>query len=564
MLLLATVFSANTYAETTTLDLTSLAETFAIDKTVYVTAANGTKVYKATNAECGDFLYFSRCNGNSTGRGFWWRGTPYLGIGTNSDESNNGNNTMSIVGLNEGAEITFTVYSTGSLKLLSDNVKDHAVDDIIVKGTNKNGTTDVTVTMSKDGNLDLYNSYAYLQKVIIKQGSPKYTVNAVDASGNILKTIATGLIEEGESVTVPYTRYLLTDNGELLKADATNKEYRVTLTGTTTSQTKNIKYSASLSDVVYYSEGEDIEGAAQDTRSNIPTRSSNAKAGYFENDVNLITLAPGKYKYLMGIYSEMKSGSFTLQAGENQYAVSIDEKSNLVEKTSNEFELTQSTPIILLAGGRDKLAIDYLYIQKTGDVESTTASISAAQYATYYDSKSSITVPSGMTAFTISSVENGVITKGTEYKENDVIPAGTAVVLAGEAGDYTLAYTTSSDAAPEDNLLKGSDAAETTTGGDLYYMLSKSSDGSKVGFYWGADEGAAFTNGAHKAYLALTAAQAKAFKGFSFDEAVTNAINGINAENNAKADIYNLAGQKVNGTLKAGIYIQNGKKMVVK
>ena len=118
---------------------------------------------------------------------------------------------------------------------------------------------------------------------------------------------------------------------------------------------------------------------------------------------------------------------------------------------------------------------------------------------------------------------------------------------------------------PEDNLLRGTDedvSCELADAEYLYYQLS-AKDG-EVGFYWGAEEGAPFTNGAHKAFLALTPDQAAQAPAFYFSGTSTGistvAVDGVLDLN---APMYNLAGQRVDKSYK-GIVIQNGKKVIKK
>jgi hypothetical protein len=150
---------------------------------------------------------------------------------------------------------------------------------------------------------------------------------------------------------------------------------------------------------------------------------------------------------------------------------------------------------------------------------------------------------------------------------DDIIPAGTGVVLNGEQGSYDFVVKYVNLAAPENNLLKGSDEAAMTEGGDKYYKLTVKN--GNVGFYWGAEEGGAFENGAHKAYLAVPAgaSNAKFFilgtaEGLvSEDGGIVDGINEVKAE--SKQEYYNLNGTRVN-TLRKGIYIVGGKKVVIK
>ena len=118
------------------------------------------------------------------------------------------------------------------------------------------------------------------------------------------------------------------------------------------------------------------------------------------------------------------------------------------------------------------------------------------------------------------------------------------------------------------NMLAGSDEETITGWGDggyKFYKLSLaqgSEDASTIGFYWGADNGGAFMNGAHKAYLVVPTEYANA-KGCSFNGIVTD-IRNISAEA-VNGEIYTIGGVRVKADkLQKGIYIVNGKKMVVK
>jgi len=143
--------------------------------------------------------------------------------------------------------------------------------------------------------------------------------------------------------------------------------------------------------------------------------------------------------------------------------------------------------------------------------------ISSVGYGTYYLGCSYV-MPDGVTGQTISTAADGRLSIGTTYNPGDEVPTGTALLVSGAAGQYEPALVTVTGEAPA-NLLKGSDGAETTTGGDKYYKLANDPvDG--LGFYWAENGGAAFTNGAHKAYLALTGAQARFFS-LDFDSETT-------------------------------------------
>ena len=191
-------------------------------------------------------------------------------------------------------------------------------------------------------------------------------------------------------------------------------------------------------------------------------------------------------------------------------------------------------------------------------------SVSAAGYATLYYGDKNLVVPEGVEAFAIT-VEGSSMTKSQVYAAGDVIPQGTGVLLQASKGDYIFDVTTEEGTAATDNMLRGSDVAEETTGGDVYLMLSLNakSDPSSVGFYYGAADGGPFVNGAHKAYLALTAEQVAGAKYVWFD---TTGISAVEAVENNNSDVYTVTGIQVNkrSDLPKGIYVVGGKKIVVK
>ncbi len=218
----------------------------------------------------------------------------------------------------------------------------------------------------------------------------------------------------------------------------------------------------------------------------------------------------------------------------------------------------------------DNVRIDNIELSKYEKINSF--NITDAGYATYYTSDA-YAMPKGVTGYTITDNNGSELTMKEAYTEGEIVPAQTALVLKGEAGKYSFLPTTSTQITPADNKLHGSDvAAETHVDGTnvKYYKLSYDSKGANLGFYWGAENGAAFTNGAHKAYLALDGTTLLSQKqGFSFADlmnGLTTSINQANAANAAKQSIFDINGRRVNswnGAAK-GIYIVNGQKVLVK
>lgn len=194
------------------------------------------------------------------------------------------------------------------------------------------------------------------------------------------------------------------------------------------------------------------------------------------------------------------------------------------------------------------------------------AKISDLKYSTLYYGNKNLVVPPYVTA-TAYSVDGKKLQVVKTYESKDVIPAGTGVVLTSENGNtYKFSISDEMGEPATGNMLRGSDEAQTTTGGDRYYMLSLNADKdpSSVGFYYAKANGAAFTNGAHKAYLALSAAQAKAFS-YPFNE--TDGIETITNEHHKTTNgiWYTIDGKRLSGQpTRKGVYIVDGKKMIIK
>ena len=203
------------------------------------------------------------------------------------------------------------------------------------------------------------------------------------------------------------------------------------------------------------------------------------------------------------------------------------------------------------------------YKKKTPAPTSVSVTIGETGYATLYYSKLALTVPAGVKGYTCS-LAGGSFNMDEAFAEGQTIPAGTGVLLKAETGTYTFKVSSETGSAVADNWLKGSDEKATTEGGERYYMLSldANSTAGSVGFYWGAPNGGAFTNGAHKAYLCVKSGVAGAKTCYRFD-GQTTAIDGTRADKPTTADgaVYNLAGQRVDRSYK-GVVIKNGKKYI--
>lgn len=151
------------------------------------------------------------------------------------------------------------------------------------------------------------------------------------------------------------------------------------------------------------------------------------------------------------------------------------------------------------------------------------------------------------------------------------IPEGGAAILKGEPGEYVFVNTDNDPEMNADwaqNKLDGS-SVSTYVAGDAYVLGVIDEE---VGLYKaelnknanGENGESHFLNNAGKAYLpaSFTTSTLGVLR---FNFGGTTAIESVlNNSADANAPIYDLSGRRVMNTVKGGIYIQNGKKFIVK
>lgn len=185
-------------------------------------------------------------------------------------------------------------------------------------------------------------------------------------------------------------------------------------------------------------------------------------------------------------------------------------------------------------------------------------------FGTFYTDKNYV-LPQGLTAFGYTSIEgNNTLTKSVEYVAGDIVPANTAVVVKGAKGSYNY-YNTEEAATKtiEKNLLKGvtTDTKIEAKSGVKRYILTRADDGI-LAFY--RTNSGTINVKANRAYLEVPSAMAVA--SFSLEGSATGINNVVTTA--AKQGIYTISGVRLNATttkeLPAGIYIVDGKKVIVK
>lgn len=182
----------------------------------------------------------------------------------------------------------------------------------------------------------------------------------------ILGVIARGEGFEGDAVTVAYPRYMLDKKNRLQYRDPENNQYRTTVTLTKDKQMINISYDLAEDapqNVIFYSEGENLEGALISNAANTVVRSSNAAAGFYTEDTKILELKPGYYTITaVGFFGSNGGGSVKFTDGtQTLFMVSSTAASNATAATG-EFELTENTSLYL-ASGSNTVCLDYMFIQ---------------------------------------------------------------------------------------------------------------------------------------------------------------------------------------------------------
>ena len=203
-----------------------------------------------------------------------------------------------------------------------------------------------------------------------------YTFNAVDEEGNPLQEgIVKGTNFEGETFNVGYP-YAINVDGTLYESDklsSDKKGYYLSYTLEADNQVKDITFKpTTTTDIVFLAEAENIEGLTKATNPNTFVRSSNGGSAYAaEADVEITKLQPGKYKLTAVICDATKNAGseWNFLAGENNIFKFTASSVNWAQGTSEEFEVNAETPIYLAKGGNANQAVDFIYIQKTGDAE---------------------------------------------------------------------------------------------------------------------------------------------------------------------------------------------------
>ena len=286
------------------------------------------------------------------------------------------------------------------------------------------------------------------------------------------------------------------------------------------------------------------------------TLEGNASGWYFGCDAGYIYAASSGSNYLKTEPVADDNAKATIAIEEGMATVIFQG-----ENTRNElrFNYNNGTPLFACYASTNTTMPKVQIFRRQTPATSVDVTIGSAGYATLYYSNKNLKIPSGVKAYTCKTNDGKKTIDTRSY--TSVIPAGSAVIIQANPGTYTFQFAATGGTAAADNMLCGTDkVAAPVAPGDGEYRFYKLADGEQgLGFYK-VENG--FKNGAHKAYLAVPASSAAAFYSFELPDGIEDITVNPALEG---ATVYTLSGVRMNtNKLPAGIYIVNGKKVVIK
>lgn len=456
-----------------------------------------------------------------------------------------------------GKTATVTPAEAGNVTYSSDNAKVASVDEST--GAIAIGTTAGTATIT--ASFDATDTY--------KASSVKYYINVIDPNGLVFyesfnQNNGTGG-NDGKWYNISSTSNLNYDNSGWTddKVSGANQCVKIgTISDLGSAKTPTIDLSGDKYILTFKA------GAwnAKDEKTTINVVISNGTLTYNGKSLRTQTIEMNKgawTDYTMTIASATNNATITFTArvaSNNRFF--LDEVKIVKAQTS---EPTTSGDLTFRA--QDSDGIYYATFSSDKDVVFTKDVIVSA--VSVADNKLSIedltTDYYEVTDATVGE-GTGIVEKGFYVPKNN----GVLISCTDASAKYYFPKAEQTNVTLPANQLKPAPAeggvftAETDY---KYYKLAYNDYDAKtgLGFYLGAADGGAFSVKAGTAYLAVPSTSGTAnVKGFSFDGASTG-VSALVAEEPAKTRvIYNIAGQKVNAMTKAGLYIVNGKKIVIR
>lgn len=386
------------------------------------------------------------------------------------------------------------------------------------------GKTTITASFAGDDNF--------------KEGKAEYTLTVKKKA------------EEGNDV------FVLVEDASTLAADD-----EIVIVGSRTADDETSYYGMSITQNNNNRAAEEVNMLSDGTikpNSNVQrfTLEGNASGWYFGCDDGYIYAASSSGNYLRTKTEADDNAKATIDIADG-IATVIFQGSNT--RNDLRFNYNSGTPLFACYASTNTSMPKVQIFRRQTPATSVDVTVGSAGYATLYYSNKNLKIPTGVKAYTCKTNDGKKTIDTRSY--TSVIPAGSAVIIQANPGTYTFQFANSGGTPAADNMIYGSDkVAAPVAPGDGEYRFYKLADGEQgLGFYKVENN---FKNGAHKAYLAVPASSAAAFYSFELPDGIVDITVNPALEG---ATVYTLSGVRVNANkLPAGIYIVNGKKVVIK
>ena len=342
---------------------------------------------------------------------------------------------------------------------------------------------------------------------------------------------------------------------------------------------KNVNYDITYteaSDIVYYTELEDAYNSQI-------TNSNKASGGQYVNFMNKVTRSAGTFTI----------GSYTVEANmlnrspgnsTNFYLYPTSSASSALASFSGstegiqtyDFDLASSTELVFGAdGSNNSAACDYILIRKTAE-RATLGTNGYGTFASPYPLDLA-NLPGGLTAYKASTISGKTV---TFTAVTEAVQANTGLLLKGDAGEsetiVSIPVAASGANISASNQFLVNTAGTTFDGDDKYYYFGLKKNTLTFGLF----DPSTVAIPANKAYLQVLKSSVNSSVGDSrslsivFDDEATGVGASLmnNEERTMNNEVYDLQGRRVDGSrltvngsrLNPGIYIKNGRKVVVK
>ena len=397
-----------------------------------------------------------------------------------------------------------------------------------------------------------------------------FTINAIDETSGVIKVLYTDADSYvGKSHSVSFPKYL-TGVGNVVTHSKDDATYYANYTAQAQDETYTQAYTT-YTDMAYFFEGESFSAKLGSPVNSGNYSSNTAARGLNNNTLDVMTIsAIGTYSITYAACSNNVNANRTYALYQNDSEHVIDTQScnwsvsNV--KTSGTITVNNVSlsagDVIQFYAGDSNVILDYVLIK----LASVSTTLDAQGYATFASPYALDVTSMTATSGTVTAYKAAVSETTVNFTALDqTIPANTGVLLKGDASaTVTIPVVATGTAVSENAFLVNEDGTTFAGDGDYYYFAMKKNSNPLT---FAAFDPNTLAFPATKAYLKVLKSNFPTpapTLTVTFDGGNTTGINAVkNAQRTENGEYYNLAGQRVAQPTK-GLYIVNGRKVVVK